>query len=75
VTYGGQAVPEEKIRARYGRLWAHVCEAVSVAYKTYVHDNTNASRPFQVMAKFEAGQAVGQAEWPDWAPAELRVLG
>jgi predicted ABC-type ATPase len=75
VTYGGHAVPEEKIRARYEGLWAHVGEAVAVAHETYVYDNTNASRPFQVIAKFEAGQAVGQAEWPDWAPAELRALG
>src|SRR5205814_8687969 len=31
VENGGPAVPENKIRERYGRLWAHVADAIRLA--------------------------------------------
>ena len=74
VEHGGHAVPEEKIRGRYARLWAFVAEAVGEAHVTMVYDNAVAANPFRLIATFERGHLVGDAVWPDWTPEELRTL-
>lgn len=74
VENGGHAVPEDKIRGRYGRLWAHVAEAIALAEQTLVYDNTTAASPFMPVAEFERGVLLW-SEWPEWMPQELSSLG
>jgi predicted ABC-type ATPase len=71
VDNGGHAVPESKIRERYGRLWAHVAEAIGLAEGARVYDNTRAATPFRLVAAFERG-ALLWSDWPRWMPQELR---
>lgn len=73
VEYGGFDVPEDKIRGRYARLWAHVADAIALAHETYIYDNSSAGVPFRVVARFEQGRLVGNAGWPNWATRELRA--
>ena len=75
VERGGHDVPREKIRSRYARLWAHVADAIRLADETIVYDNSRAAHPFRPVATFLGGRLVGQAEWPDWTPDELRSAG
>ncbi len=72
VRRGGRVVPEQKIRDRYERLWAHVAAAIQIADVTHVLDNSRATEPFRLCAAFEHGVPVGQATWPRWTPMELR---
>jgi predicted ABC-type ATPase len=74
VEHGGHDVPEDKIRGRYTRLWAHVVDAVALAHQTFVYDNSRADQPYRVVATFEQGQAVGTPDWPQWTPEELRGI-
>ena len=37
---GGHDVPEEKIRVRYERSLANLTQAISIAYRTYLFDNS-----------------------------------
>jgi len=73
VENGGHAVPENKIRGRYGRLWAHVADAIALAEHSGVYDNTTAAVPFRLVAEFERG-ALLWSEWPPWMPEELSRL-
>ncbi|MCU1463278.1 MAG: hypothetical protein JWO37_3353 [Acidimicrobiales bacterium] len=73
VENGGHAVPEDKVRGRYGRLWAHVAEAVALAEHARVYDNTTAAVPFRLVAEFERG-ALLWSDWPPWMPEELSAL-
>src|SRR4051794_1821444 len=73
VENGGHAVPADKVRARYGRLWTHVAEAIGLAEYARVYDNTTAAAPFRVVAEFERGARLW-SEWPSWAPEELSSL-
>ena len=68
VRSGGHSVPEEKIRGRYERLWVLVAEAIRIATAAVVYDNSRGATPFRVVARFEHGSIVAQAEWPGWAP-------
>jgi predicted ABC-type ATPase len=74
VEYGGHDVPEEKIRSRYERLWAHIAEAVTVADSTRFYENTNAERPYRLLARFEHGRPSSPIDWPAWVPAPLRAF-
>lgn len=74
VEHGGHDVPEDKVRERYRRLWAHIAEAIELTHETYVYDNTSAKDAFRLVARFERGQLAGDANWPHWAPTELRSL-
>ena len=74
VRRGGHAVPEEKIRARYERLWAHVATAARTADVTEVLDNSSPRRPFRVVATLEHGRAIATPTWPAWTPPELKTL-
>jgi predicted ABC-type ATPase len=74
VAAGGHAVPEDKIRARYQRLWAHVAAMIPLADAVECYDNSG-DRPRSV-ASFIGGEPVGVAHWPDWAPdALVRLTG
>lgn len=69
VAAGGYAVPEERIRARHRRLWRHVAAMVPQADTVGFYDNSG-DRPRPV-ASFIAGELVGDARWPHWAPPAL----
>lgn len=71
VRRGGHSVPEEKIRARYERLWPLVVAAVQVADIVEVRENSSARAPFRLCALYEQGSLVGAADWPTWAPRAL----
>jgi predicted ABC-type ATPase len=75
VASGGHAVPEEKIRGRYQRLWPLIAEAIGVVDTAVVYDNTRAKAPFRVVATFERGSLASAADWPRWAPALLQEIG
>lgn len=71
VTWGGHAVPEAKIRGRYGRLWALVARARDMADRADFYDNTSLDEPFRRVAVYEYGHPVGRPDWPPWTPAPL----
>lgn len=73
VEAGGHAVPEEKIRARFHRLWSLVRQAMDLADETEILDNSRAKEPFRSIARYQKGELIGQVEWPPWAPADLRA--
>lgn len=68
---GGHAVPEEKVRERYSRLWLLVSQARACADRTYVYDNSTAATPFRLVAQYEHGGLVGEAHYPTWTPPAL----
>ena len=70
VRAGGHDVPERKIRERYHRLWQLVAQAISLAYKALVYDNSQTTGPFRV-AEFLEGLPIGPATWPEWAPEPM----
>ncbi len=72
VQAGGHDVPEDKIRGRYARLWTHLSNAVPNVDEAILYDNSRAHRPYRQVALFSDGQLVGQADWPAWAPDQLR---
>ena len=65
-------VPEELAVARvaYRRLWALVAQAIQVAQRSRVYDNSRAGA-FAPVAHYELGQVIGKALWPAWTPPEL----
>jgi len=74
VEEGGHDVPEEKIRGRHARLWAHIREAVGVVDEAIVYDSSSAVG-YRRVATYLDGHLVGAPAWPDWAPDELRLAG
>lgn len=75
VRRGGHAVPEQKIRARYERLWAYVAQAIEIADVAAVFDNSSARAPFRPCASYEHGELIGSPRWPTWTPAALKPGG
>lgn len=75
VTHGGHHVPEDRVRARFGRLWGHLREAIALVDEAHVYDNSTASRPFRLLATYLNGQLTGSPQWPEWTPEELRTAG
>jgi predicted ABC-type ATPase len=71
VLAGGHDVPEQKIRDRYDRLWDLIAKARTVADRTEIFDNSSARRPFRRVAAYEHGLALGEPNWPAWAPTAL----
>lgn len=72
VVEGGHDVPEGKIRQRHQRLWAHVVEAIDVAYEARVYDSSGQSgQDFVEVARYQYGALLDGARWPDWAPSEF----
>jgi predicted ABC-type ATPase len=72
VAAGGHRVPENKIRARYRRLWPLVADAIMLADTATVYDNTRRVGPRDV-AVLSHGFVVGSPSWPDWTPDALGV--
>ncbi len=71
VAAGGHQVPEEKIRARYERLWELVARARDLADRTLCYDNSSLDKPFRRIAVYEYGQPNGTPIWPTWTPKAL----
>lgn len=71
VATGGHAVPENKVRARYKRLFVLVAQARTVAHRTTFYDNSGAKPPFRMVAAFDRGVAADTPSWPAWTPPEL----
>ena len=72
VAAGGHTVPEDKIRARYRRLWPLVADAIMLADTATVYDNTRRAGP-RAVAVLSHGFAVGGPSWPDWTPDALAM--
>lgn len=75
VAFGGHDVPEEKIRARFQRLWPIVAAAISVADAALVYDSSRVKPAFRLVAAFDHGSLIGRSEWPAWTPAPLLGIG
>lgn len=69
---GGHAVPEQKVRERYERLWSLVVDASRHAGETVFYD-TSAGK-VRVVARLVDGRTLGSPAWPGWAPDTLRSL-
>lgn len=69
---GGHAVPVDRIRARYRRLWPLVVQARALADQCFVYDNSTAAAALRLVASYERGVLLGSTAWPVWAPVELR---
>ena len=74
VEYGGHAVPADKVRARFHRLWTLVAEAITVADAALVYDNSKIKPAFRLVATFDHAALVGESDWPQWTPPALRNL-
>lgn len=70
VLTGGHDVPERKIRERYHRLWSLVAQAISMADRAVLYDNSRHAGPAKI-ADFFGGLPIGAATWPEWAPEPL----
>jgi predicted ABC-type ATPase len=70
VQAGGHDVPEQKIRERYRRLWRLVAQAISLADRTVVYDNSRPAGPVKI-AEFFGGLPIGASTWPEWAPEPM----
>lgn len=70
VQAGGHDVPEHKIRERYQRLWPLVAQAVSLADRAVLYDNSQRTGPVKI-AEFFGGLPIGAATWPEWAPEPM----
>lgn len=71
VETGGHEVPEEKIRGRFHRLWPLVRQAIGLADESVIYDNSLARRPFRIIARYDRGRLLGNANWPAWTPDGL----
>ncbi|MGV9827287.1 MULTISPECIES: zeta toxin family protein [unclassified Gordonia (in: high G+C Gram-positive bacteria)] len=69
VDSGGHAVPVEKIRQRYARLWPLVAQAVSRCEQATVYDNSG--RRTAIVARFVDGLSIAAPLWPEWTPRAL----
>lgn len=74
VQYGGHAVPEAKVRSRFQGLWPLIAEAITVADVALVYDNSTIKPAFRLVATFDHGAIVGDADLPQWTPPTLRNL-
>lgn len=70
VQAGGHDVPEHKIRERYHRLWLLVVQAISLADRAVVYDNTQLEGPVKVAELF-AGLPTGAVTWPEGTPEPM----
>ncbi|QNG20598.1 AAA family ATPase [Rhodococcus triatomae] len=66
---GGHAVPEQKIRARYQRVWPLAAEAITRCEQAYLYDNSR--RRMRRVARFVEGIEVTDHARPAWFPAAL----
>jgi predicted ABC-type ATPase len=69
---GGHSVPVEKVRARYRRLWANVAKALVQVDEAAMYDNSSATRPFRLVARYQNGHRLGKGDFPSWWPLTTR---
>lgn len=70
VRAGGHDVSERKIRERYHRLWPLIAQAVSIADRAVVYDNSRPAGPF-IVAELFSGLPSGAVTWPEWTPEPM----
>lgn len=68
VAHGGHDVPAEKIAARFQRTLDNLRAAIAVLPDVVVIDNTSASEPYRLLARFQNGVLVerGPGRMPAW---------
>lgn len=71
VRRNGHAVPEQKIRERYDRLWPLIAIARDRVDRADFFDNHLARTAFRLVAEYAHGIAVGEPDWPAWTPTPL----
>lgn len=71
---GGHDVPEQKIRERWSRLWAHLADAVDVVDEAHLYDNSTTPGYRQVI-RWACGVQLGSPVWPPWLPEVIRAAG
>lgn len=74
VVNGGHHVPEDKVRARFGRLWGLLRAAIGTADQAFIYDNTKAADPFRLVASFTKGHPVDDPVWPAWTGGAARKV-
>jgi predicted ABC-type ATPase len=67
VAQGGHSVPENKIRARYHRLWPLVAVAAAKSNSVAFWDNSTLDGP-ELVAALVDGQLLASPKWPSWTP-------
>jgi predicted ABC-type ATPase len=72
---GGHSVPEARVRERHQRLWGLVEQAARLADSTRVYDNSSARQPFRLVATYEQGRCLGQADLPVWSAWRGPAIG
>lgn len=70
VERGGHFVPEDKIRARYQRLWPQVAVAAAKVQSAAFWDNSTLDGP-ELVAELANGQLLAPPRWPSWTPDVL----
>lgn len=75
VENGGHGALEDKIRARFHRLWKLLAQAVPLVDEAVLNDNSKADTPFRNVARFRDGYLLNPPQWPTWAPEALRLAG
>lgn len=75
VAHGGHSVPEDKVRARFRRLWAHLRDALELVDEGRVYDNSKAAEAFALIATYTNGRLTREPKWPPWTPGDLRTAG
>ncbi|NDK88403.1 AAA family ATPase [Gordonia desulfuricans] len=71
VDSGGHSVPENKIRARYARVWPLAVAAIGRCEQATVYDNH--ARRTRIVARFADGTPTFTPDWPSWTPEPLRT--
>jgi predicted ABC-type ATPase len=68
VEHGGHPVPEDRIRARYVRNQPLIRQAVLMADRAFVFDNSALGKPPRLLIRFQAGVAWRITDGlPSWA--------
>lgn len=68
---GGHTVPEDRVRARYQRLWPLIEQAIQSADEAFIYDNSLARTPFRLVAHHENGVLLEGSDPPAWSPIRL----
>ena len=69
VSQGGHDVPDEKLRARFGRTLANLARAIRELPEVRVYENSKLRTPYLHVATYQGGRAVYLADHlPGWWP-------
>lgn len=72
VAMGGHDVPEDKIRARHRRMWAHLEKVCQSVHEVRVYDN--GSDCYGMMLHAVSGRIAVDKGWPKWALRRVKPL-